>query len=87
MAQAASLPGKPSRWRRVKWRGVVSVVAFFVLWQLAVVLELAGFAELPTPLQTLRTFFADYVADPDYWASWVISFERVFYGFIIAQVV
>ncbi len=75
-----------SRWRQIKWRGAVSVITFFVLWHLAVVLELAGFAELPTPVATLRTFFADYFTNADYWSSWVVSFQRVFYGFVIAQI-
>jgi NitT/TauT family transport system permease protein len=86
MGQAASMPGKPSRWRQIKWRGAVSVIAFFALWHLSVVLKLSGFAELPTPIHTLQTFFAEYMANPDYWASWVVSFERVLYGFIIAQI-
>lgn len=86
MSDATTIPKKPSIWQQIRWRGVVSVVAFFALWHLAVVLKLAGFAELPTPVATLQTFFAEYIANPDYWSSWVISFERVFYGFIIAQV-
>ena len=80
------LPLRPSRWRRLRWRGAVSVIAFFVLWHLAVVLEFSGFAELPTPVQTVQAFFAEYIANAKYWASWVVSFERVFYGFIIAQI-
>ena len=86
MTQASAMPAKPSRWRQIKWRGVVSVVTFFVLWHLAVVMKFSGFAELPTPIQTLQTFFSEYLANPDYWGSWVVSFERVFYGFIIAQI-
>lgn len=81
---SSAITGK-SRWRQIRWRGAVSVVAFFVLWHLSVVLELAGFAELPTPVATMSTFLAEYITDPDYWASWMVSFERVFYGFIIAQ--
>jgi NitT/TauT family transport system permease protein len=79
-------PRRVIRWRRLRWRGAVSVIAFFLLWHLAVKLELTGFAELPTPLQTVRAFFADYLTSPDYWDSWVVSFKRVFYGFIIAQI-
>ena len=63
MGQAASMPRKPSRWRQVKWRGVVSVVGFFALWHLAVVMKFAGFAELPTPIQTLDTFFSRFFAN------------------------
>lgn len=77
---------QPSLLRQLRWRGVVSVIAFFVCWHLAVTLELAGFAELPTPAQTVRTFVTEYLGSQDYWASWVVSFERVFYGFIIAQI-
>jgi len=76
----------PSRLRGIRWRGAVSVIAFFALWHFAVIVEFSGFAELPTPMQTLTAFFADYIANPDYWSSWVVSFERVFYGFIIAQI-
>ncbi len=86
MTQASAMPAKPSRWRQIKWRGVVSVVTFFVLWHLAVVMKFSGFAELPTPIQTLQTFFSEYLANPHYWGSWVVSFERVLYGFIIAQI-
>ena len=83
---ATSAPRLPSRWRRLRWRGAVSVILFFVFWHLAVTLELSGFAELPTPVQTVQAFFSEYLTNPDYWNSWVVSFERVFYGFIIAQV-
>jgi len=86
MAEPVSSHDKPSLWLKIKWRGVVSVIVFFVLWHLAVMLKFSGFAELPTPIQTLNTFFAEYVASADYWASWLVSFERVFYGFIIAQI-
>lgn len=80
-------PFKPrTAWSQFRWRGAVSVIAFFVFWHVAVVIGLSGFEELPTPIQTLRMFFAEYVANPDYWGSWVVSFQRVLYGFLIAQV-
>ena len=84
-AQSDSRPSRLSRWRHLKWRGAVSVIAFFILWHLAVIMEFAGFAELPTPVQTLSTFVLEYITDIEYWNSWLVSFERVFYGFIIAQ--
>lgn len=82
---SSSATAGKSRWRQIRWRGAVSVTAFFILWHLAVVLKLAGFAELPTPVATMSTFLAEYITDLDYWASWVVSFQRVFYGFVIAQ--
>lgn len=76
---------RPSRWRKFKWRGAVSVIAFFASWHFSVIMEFSGFSELPTPIQTLDMFFAEYIDDPKYWSSWVISFQRVVYGFLIAQ--
>lgn len=69
-----------------RWRGAVSVIAFFGLWHIAVVIGLSGFEELPTPVQTLKTFVVGYAADSVYWNSWVVSFQRVLIGFIIAQI-
>ena len=82
-APAARRKGKR---QRLRWRGAVSVATFFVLWHLAVEAGLSGFAELPTPVATLQAFFAEYIADSAYWNSWIVSFKRVFYGFVIAQV-
>jgi NitT/TauT family transport system permease protein len=65
---------------------MVSIAAFFALWHLSVETGLSGFAELPTPMETLRAFFDEYITDSAYWNSWLVSFERVFYGFAIAQV-
>ncbi|MGI9303513.1 MAG: ABC transporter permease [Gammaproteobacteria bacterium] len=69
----------------LKWRGALCVVLFFIAWHLAVRLGLPGFSELPTPLEMMRTFVNDYAFSPDYWNSWVVSFKRVVYGFVIAQ--
>jgi len=71
---------------RIRWRGAASIASFFVLWHLAVVTGISGFAELPTPVATLRAFFAEYITDAGYWHSWLVSFKRVLYGFIIAQI-
>ena len=71
---------------RIRWRGAASIASFFILWHLAVEAGITGFAELPTPVETLRAFFAEYIADAAYWNSWLVSFKRVLYGFIIAQI-
>lgn len=70
---------------RIRWRGAVSVIGFFVLWHVAVVAGVSGISELPTPLATLKTFFTDYLLDSEYWVSWWVSFKRVIAGFLIAQ--
>lgn len=68
------------------WRGASSVLAFFVLWDLMVRWELGGFAQIASPLVVAITFWDSYLTSPDYWNSWVASFERVLYGFLVAQV-
>ena len=72
---------------RFRWRGALSVLCFFVLWHSAVVLGVSGIRELPTPLQTLETFLTEFIADPGYWQSWAVSFQRVLAGFLIAQLI
>ena len=80
--------GRLARWRRrFNWRGAVSIIAFFAGWHFAVQLEVPGFAELPTPGAVLDTLLGEYLLTAEYWRSWLVSFERVFYGFIIAQIV
>lgn len=69
----------------IRWRGTLSIMVFFLAWHLAVVSGLSGFSELPTPLRVISTFVTDYLANGDYWSSWLISFKRVFYGFLLAQ--
>lgn len=74
------------RWR-ANWRGAAAVVLFFVVWHVGVALDLPGIGELPTPIQTLAAFVDGYLFEGKYWRSWLVSFERVAYGFIIAQIV
>lgn len=77
-----------SRWRKAKmpdWRGASAVVGFFVLWDLLVRAQIGGFAQIPSPLEVADAFVSDYLFDPRYWASWGVSFQRVFYGFAVAQ--
>lgn len=80
-----TVAGRRSRRRvRLNWRGGCSIVVFFALWQLAVVLKWPGFQEIPGP-GTVATAFAQYVIRGDYWESWLTSFRRVLSGFVIAQ--
>ena len=80
--------GLLARWRRgFNWRGAVSIVLFFVGWHFAVRFEVPGFAELPTPGAVLDTLAGEYLFTIEYWRSWRVSFERVIYGFVIAQIV
>lgn len=71
--------------RRINWRGAVAVAGFIGLWAVLVQLKAPGFAEIPTLPEVARAFWTRYLGDSRYWQSWVVSFERVGYGFVVAQ--
>ena len=60
------------------------MAAFVLLWELLV--RLGGGSEgIPTLAQVLRAFWDKYLTNAHYWQSWIVSFERVGYGFALAQ--
>jgi NitT/TauT family transport system permease protein len=69
----------------MNWRGAVSVVGFVLLWELLVRLHVGGFEGIPTLAEVLRAFWDKYLTNAHYWDSWLVSFERVTYGFALAQ--
>lgn len=76
-----------SQWaKRMNWRGVVSVVGFILLWELLVRFRVPGFEAIPTLGAVLSTFWTKYLPNAGYWRSWMASFERVGYGFLVSQI-
>ena len=84
---APSRPRRKSRWHFSKWnwRGLLSVVCFFLAWQVAVLLKLPGFAKIPGPWEVVHILFTEFLFTKKYWISWLVSFERVVWGFVLAQ--
>ncbi len=82
-------PGAPnaSTWKmpKLNWRGTVSVILFFVAWEIAVTVKIPGFADIPGPVTVLVTLFQDFLFSAKYWESWLVSFYRVLWGFMLAQ--
>lgn len=68
-------------------RGFISIVCLFVVWHLGATSDLTGIKEIPTPMEVAETFWDGYLFSLKYWSNWSASFERVFYGFIIAQII
>ncbi|HEU4805357.1 MAG TPA: ABC transporter permease [Nitrobacter sp.] len=68
------------------WRGGFAIAIFFLAWQLAAASGLKGIGQIPTPVQVVTTFINEYAGDPRFWSAWRVSFARVLYGFLIAQV-
>jgi NitT/TauT family transport system permease protein len=69
----------------LNWRGLASVLGFFILWYMACILELAGFTEMANPIEVIQMFLREYIDSTHYWFSWLTSFQRVLYGFLFAQ--
>ncbi len=81
----ALVAGRRSRLRPPNWRGSVAVVGFFLLWEILVRAQVSGFAQIPSPVTVVKVLFTSYLLDPGYWESWLTSFQRVLYGFVLAQ--
>ena len=67
-------------------RGTVAIICFFIVWHLGAASEIPGIKEIPTPVDVAATFFDEFLTTLDYWIAWGASFRRVFYGFVIAQI-
>jgi NitT/TauT family transport system permease protein len=70
---------------RMNWRGAITVVCFFILWELLVRFRMPGFEGIPTLGEVWMAFTKNYLTNTTYWLSWAVSFERVVYGFLISQ--
>ena len=57
------------------------MAGFVLLWELLVRFPGGGFEGIPTLAEVLRAFWDKYLTDARYWQSWIVSFERVGYGF------
>ena len=67
-------------------RGIIAVVFAVLFWEAAARLKLPVIGAIPAPslvLQSLRGL----IGDTYFWESWLVSFKRVFIGFVVAQIV
>ena len=73
-------------------RGIASILIFLILWEIGfrfhewfgIMLPFVGKIDAPT-LVVAR--WREVVLQPGYWESWYLSFGRVFFGFLVAQVI
>jgi NitT/TauT family transport system permease protein len=66
-------------------RGIVGVLAALVVWELGARLDVPLLAPLPPPAAVARDLVA-VAGTAGYWNSWLLSFERVLWGFVLALV-
>ncbi len=69
------------------WRGAISILVFFALWQAASTYNWPGFKTIPGPIEVVTVFITEYLPSPAYWTAWLVSFQRVFWGWAIAQLI
>jgi len=70
-------------WSRTLFEGVLGVIGFFVVWQLARTLGLL--IALPGPLEVIEGA-PEMITQGNYLLSWSSSAKRVFFGFAIAVI-
>lgn len=67
-------------------RGATSIILAGLLWELGRYYKLPMLEALPAPSEVVGEFSA-LIFSSAYWADWASSFERVFKGFLIAQLI
>ncbi|MEX0924020.1 MAG: ABC transporter permease [Rhodovibrionaceae bacterium] len=76
----------PNAGKRLSWRrGGTAILLFVALWALVAHSPFIAEGSLPNPWETVAYFLAEFLTDSGYWQSWWVSFQRVAYGFLAAQ--
>ena len=74
------------------WRGVLAIVLFILFWEVCSQskqwfgFQMPWIGKIPPPTVVFSSW-VEVVQRPGYWESWYLSFFRVFFGFLIAQIV
>lgn len=66
--------------------GTISIVFVALLWEFADLLRIPGLRNVPPPTEVVVSA-QELLLSPLYWEGWLRSLERIFTGFIIAQIV
>ena len=91
-ATTAPAPSAFSKFIRKKvatvslFRGIVSLVAFTVLWEVGTIINLPIIGNVPAPSEVIVTLLEQF-RQAYYWLSWGDSMMRIFVGFVIAQII
>jgi NitT/TauT family transport system permease protein len=65
-------------------RGVVGIAGFIAIWEAGVLFHIPVLAKVPAPVDVANAGW-HLLHDPRYYVDWLISFRRVFIGFVVAQ--
>ena len=68
------------------YRGIVAVCCALVFWEIAARLKFPIIGMIPAPTSVAGAL-THLLGDGYYWESWLVSFQRVFAGFLVAQII
>jgi NitT/TauT family transport system permease protein len=68
------------------YRGITAIVIAVLFWEAAARLGLPIIGKIPAPSSVIASLNT-LIRDTYYWESWLVSFKRVFLGFVVAQIV
>jgi len=71
---------------KTAYRGIIAIVLAILFWETAARLSFPVIGKIPAPSSVIASM-NNLVRDTYYWESWLVSFKRVFLGFIVAQIV
>ncbi len=68
------------------YRGILAIIFGVLFWEVAARLKLPIVGAIPAP-SIVAGSLKGLLGDAYYWESWLVSFKRVFLGFVMAQIV
>jgi NitT/TauT family transport system permease protein len=71
---------------KTTYRGIVAIIVTILFWEVCARLKVPVIGMIPAP-SSVAEFLGGMLFDGSYWESWLVSFKRVFLGFILAQVI
>lgn len=71
---------------RTTFRGIVAIIASVIFWEICSRLEVPIIGMIPAPSSVFSSLI-EQLQDASYWECWVVSYDRVLSGFIIAQII
>jgi len=71
---------------KTTYRGIIAIIATLIFWEACARLRVPVIGMIPAPSSVARSL-TGLLFEASYWESWVVSFKRVFLGFIVAQII
>jgi len=64
-------------------RGIIAIIASGILWELCARLHVPIIGMIPAP-SSVSSALLEQLRDKSYWECWVVSYDRVLSGFVVA---